>query len=67
MLAWCYLHSVGGLAAQEPGQCFERGSMWRHPHAEEKTSEHVELDACPAQERSLETAGPTGEHLKHSL
>lgn len=41
--------------------------MWSHPHLEEETSEYVELNACPAQERSLETAGPTGEHLQYSL
>lgn len=64
-LVW--LLSAGGLAAQEPGQCFEGGSMWCHPHIEEKTSEHVELHTCSAQERSLETSGPTGEHLEHSL
>lgn len=64
-LVW--LLSAGGLAAQEPGQCFERGSMRCHPDIEEKTSEHVELHTCSAQERSLETSGPTGEHLEHSL
>lgn len=61
------LCSPGGLAAEEPGQCFERGPMWCHPHIKEKTSEHFELDTRPAQERSLETAGPTGEHLECSL
>lgn len=62
-----FLCCTGGLAAQEPGQCFKRGPMWSHPHLEEETPEYVELDTCPAQKRSLETAGPPGEHLKYSL
>lgn len=56
------LCSSGGLAAEEPGQCSERGPMWSHPHTEEKAPEHPELHTSSAQERPLETAGPAGKH-----
>lgn len=55
--------SSGGLAAEEPGERFERGPMRSHPHAEEEAPEHPELHSGPAQERPLETAGPAGKHM----
>lgn len=57
--------SSGGLAAEEPGQRSERGSMRSHPHAEEKAPEHPELHTSSAQERPLETTGPAGKRQQH--
>ena len=57
--------SSGGLAAEEPGECSERGPMWSHPHAEEKAPEHPELHTGSAQECPLETTGPAGKHQYH--
>lgn len=37
--------------------------MRSHPHAEEKAPEHPELHTCSAQERALETTGPSGKIL----
>lgn len=42
------LCSPGGLAAEEPGQCSERGPLWSHPHTEEKAPEHPELHTSSA-------------------
>lgn len=56
------LCSSGGLAAEEPGERPEGGPVWSHPHAEEKASEHPELNTSSAQERPLETTGPAGKH-----
>lgn len=52
--------SAGGLAAEEPGECSQRGSMWSHPYAEETATEHAELHACSAPKRPLETTWPAG-------
>lgn len=59
------LCSSGWLAAEEPGQCSERGPVRSHPHTEEKASEHPELHTGSAQERPLETTGPAGKHQQH--
>lgn len=60
------LCSSGRLAAEEPGECTERGPVWSHPHAEEKASEHPELNTSSAQECPLETTGPAGKHQQNT-
>lgn len=61
------VYSSGGMAAEEPGQRSERGSMRSHPHTEEKAPEHPELNAGSAQERALETTGPAGKYQRHMV
>lgn len=55
------------MAAEEPGERSERRPVRSHPHAEEKAPEHPELHPSSAQERTLETTGPAGEHSTFML
>lgn len=48
------------MAAEELSERSQRRPMRSHPHAEEKASEHSELHTSSAEERALETVGPTG-------
>lgn len=50
--------SLGGLAAEEPGEPIAWGSGRRDPDTEETPAEHADFNPRSAQEHEMETFGP---------